>query len=257
MAGSDGRSSIWAFLLYPESMPPYEQVMAFFEATLLPIYVSPLHDRDRYTYEDVVDAREKDPDCKLLVGEQKKPHYHCMVRFGSDKSPEQVLRLLRPIGVTFCLRLGNLENSDKELKARSWRGYARYLIHADNPEKAQYSKDDVRSFHAPEYKLAAALNLSAERLLRLEPVFEFIKSNGVVSYAWLVDYCLANAEDWAGLVMQNRGVIREYLQSYYWTNFKAPSSSLGIQPFVAGGVTTTLPQQKESQSNEPKLLVSH
>ena len=64
-------------------------------------------------------------------GEVKKPHYHVIVMFDSVKTLEQFAEFADTFG-----------GVGKE-KVNSIRGYARYLCHLDNPEKAQYNPYDV------------------------------------------------------------------------------------------------------------------
>ena len=78
--------------------------------------VSPLHDRDTNP-----------------SGEPKKPHYHVLLMFESPADYEsKVAPIFAEIGAV-----------GRET-VNSARGYARYLCHLDNPEKAQYSPSEVR-----------------------------------------------------------------------------------------------------------------
>lgn len=82
----------------------------------LPFVVSPCHDKD-------VDKK---------TGELKKPHWHCIVRFNSRKTCEQALCYLSPVfGIKYC---ENVMSTD---------GIRAYLTHENNPNKAQYSRDDI------------------------------------------------------------------------------------------------------------------
>ena len=106
------RTRNYATIIYPESAPV--DWIAKLEALHIPALVSPLHDKD-----------------KLPDGTLKKAHYHLLLSFGSVKTKKQAEAVFNIIGgvgteVVNCLS-----------------AYARYLIHMDNPEKAQYSKEDV------------------------------------------------------------------------------------------------------------------
>lgn len=240
MAGKDGRSNCWAFLLWPESMPPFS--LAYLKECKLPVYVSPLHDRDVMTLEDCLEARERG-DFGCHVGDIKKPHYHCMIHFASNKSSAQVLHVLSPLKVQWVLQLGTSELA----AGLGWRGYARYLIHADDPQKAQYDRKDVLAFNAPDYNVAAALNLSASRAWALTPVFDFCRDNDITDWAFLVDYLRAERADLFELAFNNSGKVIQYLKSMTWRKYKAPEE-IRLAVRDAGGSITTPPQHSESES---------
>ena len=102
----------WAFVLYPESAPSdwREQL----QLTGLQCAVSPLHDKD------------VNPD-----GEPKKAHYHIIVCYSGPTSFNVVKGLTDKLNQPIPIALEQI------------RGYYRYLTHKDNPEKYQYSADDV------------------------------------------------------------------------------------------------------------------
>lgn len=65
-------------------------------------------------------------------GELKKPHYHVYLEFENAKEFSVIGK-----------ELGCGENNVEKVK--STKGCVRYLIHADNPEKAQYDKQNIVS----------------------------------------------------------------------------------------------------------------
>ena len=71
----DDRTKNWAAIFYPESLP--EDWLSKCRALLIDILISPLHDQDI-----------------LPDGQKKKPHYHVIFKFSSNKSFEQVKVLL-------------------------------------------------------------------------------------------------------------------------------------------------------------------
>lgn len=258
MPDDRGRSCIWAFLMYPESMPDF--AFEFLARTGMPIYVSPLHDRDRFTLEDILEMREHGgadahfPGLVVYqrlpkVGDLKKPHFHGMIKFASKQTPQAVLRFLAPLRVNFVIALGN-KNNDESKDSLSWRGYARYLTHRDNPEKAQYDPNDVKVFNAPCYNVAAAINLMASRAWQLTPLFDFIKEQGFISWADLVDYLRNEDPQMFELAFANSGKVREYMRSVTWQEFRLPvikSQFLAL----AEGDTTTPPLLSRSRSTCP------
>ena len=116
-----GRTRNFATVVYPESASgDWMEKLADLK---IKAFVSPLHDKD------------KNPD-----GEPKKAHYHVILMFDSVKSVEQVKEITDEIGGVGVEKINSL------------RGYARYLIHADNPEKAQYEKTDIKQFGGADYE---------------------------------------------------------------------------------------------------------
>lgn len=103
----------WAFVLYPESAP--EDWFERLQKKGLQGAVSPLHDKDLNA-----------------DGEPKKAHYHVIVTYSGPTSFNVVKSLCDELNCPVPQPLEQI------------RGYYRYLTHKDNPEKAQYSDDDIR-----------------------------------------------------------------------------------------------------------------
>ena len=115
-----GRTRSYATVVYPESAP--DNWLSILEESKVPCCVSPLH------------CDDFNPD-----GEPKKAHYHVLLLFESVKSESQAREIFDTFGGVGCE------------KVNSVRGYARYLTHLDNPEKAQYSPSDVQCFFGADY----------------------------------------------------------------------------------------------------------
>ena len=99
------RTRNFATVVYPESAPDnWQEILS---EQFVPAFISPLHDNDLNP-----------------TGEVKKPHYHVMIMFDSVKTREQAQDIFNLIGGVGC-----------EI-VQSLRGYARYLCHLDNPDKA-------------------------------------------------------------------------------------------------------------------------
>ena len=75
---------------------------------------SPLHDKDF------------NPD-----GTFKKPHWHVMLSADGPITLKAVEKIIEPLNVPAPQKVG------------SGRGMIRYFIHLDNPEKYQYSRDEI------------------------------------------------------------------------------------------------------------------
>lgn len=106
----------WALVVYPESLP--EGWLDLLRETGLQCAISPLHDKD------------KEP-----TGELKKAHYHVIVCYSGPTSYNVVKGLTEQLHAPGPQALEQV------------RGYYRYLTHKDNPEKAQYSENDIQTLN--------------------------------------------------------------------------------------------------------------
>ena len=183
---SDVRKRNFATVIYPESAPEnWREILAGY---FVPAFVSPLHDRD-------VNA----------TGEPKKAHHHVMVMFEGKKSEEQVKNLFDSIGGV------GLE------KVESLRGYARYLCHLDNPEKAQYNPSDVISLNGSDYSYT--IGIVADKYKAVREMIAFCKTNQIVSYAELLEYAAVEQDTWFRILCDSGTVVmKEYLKSVSWGN---------------------------------------
>lgn len=180
----DGRVRNFATIVYPESAPVnWQELLA---KQFIPAFISPLHDKDI------------NPD-----GEPKKAHYHVMLMFEGKKSPEQVKDIIALFGGVGCEIVNSL------------RGYSRYLCHLDNPEKYQYSPEDVRNLCGADY--IAACSLVIDKYKAIREMIEFCKVNNLVCYADLLEYAAAERTDWFRVLCDNGTVVmKEYLKSVAW-----------------------------------------
>lgn len=183
----NGRTRNFATIVYPESAP--QDWLDILEQTFVPCFVSPLHDKDK---------NQKAED------EMKKPHYHLVVMFDSVKTNEQAKELFDKIGGVGCERVASL------------RGYARYLIHLDNPEKHRYNAEDIRQLGGADWhKTIATTN---DKYTAVREMCQFCIESGITSYSELFEYAMLNREDWFRVLCDSATVvIKEYLKSKAWT----------------------------------------
>lgn len=180
----DSRARNFATVVYPESAP--ENWLNILQELTIPCYVSPIHDSD------------VNP-----AGEPKKPHYHVMLKFEGKKSPAQVKEIIEKFG-----------GVGVEV-VQSARGYARYMCHLDNPEKAQYKTEDVKSYGGADY--FGEIGTVLDKYKGIREMIEFCKENGIIVYADLFDYASENRDDWFRILCDNGTyVVKEYLKSRYW-----------------------------------------
>lgn len=179
------RTRNYATVIYPESAPEnWREILA---QQFVPSFISPLHDKD------------VNP-----TGEPKKPHYHVIIMFDSVKTIEQAKELFSLIGGVGCEVI------------QSIRGYARYLCHLDNPEKSQYSIDDVKALCGADY--ISIIGLAIDKLKALDEMMEFCEKYDVVSFYALSKYASAHRSDWARVLKESGTLyMREYLKSRQWS----------------------------------------
>lgn len=153
------RSYNWASILYTESC--VTDIGGALLALKVPCALSPLHD---------CDINEE-------TGEPKKPHYHLLLHYTSLKSQRQVKEDLEPLGAVGTERV------------RALGAYARYLVHADDPDKAQYDIQNLREFNGfdiskyfEESRIGTDAGFTALIRIALD--------NGYTSYCELVTHCL-------------------------------------------------------------------
>lgn len=178
----------FATVVYPESAPDnWQEILSSFH---VPAFISPLHDADLNP-----------------TGEPKKPHFHVMIMFEGVKTLTQAFEVFGAIGGVGCEII------------QSQRGYARYLCHLDNPEKAQYAQESVRSLCGADYP--GTIGLVLDKYKAIGEMIDYCEEYDIVSYSDLLKYCRSERFDWFRVLCDNGTVVmKEYLKSRYWTNRK-------------------------------------
>jgi hypothetical protein len=179
----DDRSRNWVFVGYPESLP--DNWIDILVESMVSFCVSPLHDRDI------------DPD-----GRKKKPHWHIILSFGSNKSFNQVKEIT------------NLLGQPIPQVCRNVKGYVRYLVHKDNPDKAQYDENQIQCFNG--FDLSAYLKCSStDRYLAIKEMIEVIRDSEIYEYSVFVMWCMDNRFEWFKLLCDNSSyIIKEFIDSF-------------------------------------------
>lgn len=181
----DERIRNYASVVYPDSAP--ENWLDILKEKKVPIFVSPLHDKD-------INAD----------GSPKKPHFHVMWLNEGKKSDDQAREFFAAVNAV------GLE------KVISLRGYARYLCHLDNPEKAQYSISDVVSLGGADYY--GAISLVTDKYKAISEMKDFCERYDIVSFYLLDRYAQNYRSDWARVLADNSTLhMKEWLQSRKWS----------------------------------------
>lgn len=184
---TDTRARNYATIVYPESAPSdWQDILS---KQFIPAFISPLHDKDINP-----------------TGEPKKPHYHVILMFEGKKSIEQVTQIFNLIGGVGCEKVNSI------------RGYARYLCHLDNPEKAQYDEALVRSLGGADY--IGTIGLVIDKYKAIKEMADYCKKNDIYNFADLFEYCAEERFDWFRVLCDNGSyVVDKFLQARKWNKY--------------------------------------
>lgn len=175
----------YATVVYPESAP--DNWRDILTDQHVAAFISPLHDND------------VNP-----TGEQKKAHFHVLLMFEGVKTTEQAKAIFDKIGGVGVEVVNSL------------RGYARYLCHLDNPEKARYNQDQVTCLCGADY--ANTIGLASDKYTALTEMEEFCEHYNIVSFFALARYASLHRTDWSRILKDCGAVyMREYLNSRKWS----------------------------------------
>lgn len=167
MAENNARTRNWAMIVYPESAP--ENWREIIDELHIPWIVSPLHDQD------------VNPD-----GTPKKPHWHVILVFDNVKAFHQVEELTEKI------------NAPIPQPCSSLRGYVRYLVHTDNPEKHQYSRADIENHGVDD--LDKYFQTASSTRAILKACMNHIHEDHVTNYMDLCLWAASRGDDWFDVV---------------------------------------------------------
>lgn len=179
------RTRNFATVIYLDSAPSnWQEILSDLHVQA---FVSPYHDKD-----------------KSANNEDKKPHYHVMIMYEGKKSIDQAKENFDKIGGVGC----EIVNST--------RGYARYLCHLDNPDKEQYSIQDVKSFGGADY--ISIINLVTDKYIIIGEMQDFCEKYNITSFYILCNYARKNRSDWYRALCDNSAFyMKEYLKSKKWS----------------------------------------
>ena len=150
----------WAFVLYPESAP--DDWIEQLRQTGLQCAISPLHDKD-------IDPR----------AEPRKAHYHIILCYAGPTSFNVVRQLTERLNQPIPQALEQV------------RGYYRYLTHKDNPEKYQYSDDDIKTLNG--FNISDFVELSKSEVLEIKRKLQnLIREINILEYSDFMDFLLDN-----------------------------------------------------------------
>lgn len=189
------KARVFTAEIYPDSAPADWLDRA--KATHLDMLISPIHDKDTNP--------DKTP---------KKPHYHIMALWDSPTTFNNAKNILSNIGVAN----GHIEYVE------STPGMARYLIHRDNPEKAQYDADDVVVLGAIDYE--EICNKVQDKRKHIGEMTEYIRDNAITSFAAFAYHCQANEPQWFNILTDKNTLYIKTLIDANWKDMNGYSDEV-------------------------------
>lgn len=185
MAKKDNRSRNWTFVGYPgDSLPEnYREIMN--DELHLCWCESPVHDADLNG-----------------DGSEKKKHIHFVVVFEGNKSYEQIQEITDRLGCPI------------PQVCRNMRSMIRYLIHADNPDKTQYKREDIVAHGGMNIDEYFGRSQAENRKILME-IVEFCEENNIREFVQLVQAAWALGDtDWIDVITcRNTMFLNAYLKS--------------------------------------------
>lgn len=229
------RAKNYALVVYPEDLPVDLQVDAkwidVLKNTGHKLVVSPYHDKDA------------NPD-----GSKKKPHYHVLlqggrlwIRFADLK--DLVKNDFNGKGVAVPQKCSNTD------------GLKRYMTHIDNPDKYQYSKDDIRCFNGADVENAYRISEEGKKLA-IYDILQFVQEHEEIEdYYQLLDYAMGLKADgdstWFDILLSNSWVVERYISSRRNANKDAEREK---QNSEAGRFEMLISMLREAGIGEPKKI---
>lgn len=147
-------------VLYPESAPnDWREILT---QTGLQCAVSPLHDKDLNP-----------------TGEPKKAHYHIIMCYSGPTSFNVVKALCDDLKQPIPQALEQV------------RGYYRYLTHKDNPEKYQYSEEEITTVNG--FNISDYVDLTKSEVTEIKKRLQMlIRNMNFIEYSDFMDYLQDN-----------------------------------------------------------------
>lgn len=188
---AEKRTRNWSTIIYPRQSEEEETTCPDNWADILAqlgvkVAVSPLHDKD-----------------VTSDGQKKKAHRHVIIAFDGVKTRQQAIEVFERIGGVGAEPVNSLY------------GMTRYLTHADNPEKAQYSSVDVLTFGGFQYNRYATTKEDEEKetMSQMGQIFNSIIENSLYSFSDCADFLMTEQPELFTCFRKNAYFFANYLKS--------------------------------------------
>lgn len=183
----------FTFIVYPESAP--ENWRTILDETFLRWVESPLHDKD-------VNAD----------GEVKKAHWHILLSFDGPVTCEHVEKIVAPLNCPAVKKVG------------SAKGLVRYMIHMDNPEKYQYSRDEIVAHGGADVAYYFEMTAS-NKLMVMKDIISYIREHEVTNYMDFLMICIETSDDWFDIAVNHNTLAINKALDAMWQIKKSENSN--------------------------------
>lgn len=125
----------WTFVIFQDNIeknPLWKEKLC---NTHLRFCVSPYHDKDLWSNDDLINHPDRESYIKEHLGEPKKAHYHVMIHCDDNTTYKTMKELLADLQCPL------------PQKVVAPDGLYRYFCHQDSPGKAQYDLNDIRHYN--------------------------------------------------------------------------------------------------------------
>ena len=210
----------------------YGDLIAYLDGLHCKAVVSPIHDKDYFTPEDVrawcerhIDPDTGDLDTHYLdsapyVGKAKKPHVHVGILSKSQRNAREWSE--------FMAGLLDVRPSMWE-KMEDFEGFARYCAHLDSPEKAKYNSFDIVGIAGADLSCLLKTD-KAERIASLTELMQFVQSRKFRSFHGLVNAAFVSGDmDLIEALRANSGLIANYFNSMRWERMEKEQAEKAAQ----------------------------
>lgn len=187
------KSKYFCCMLYPDCASyDVDTIIKALAEEHLTFAVSPIHDRD---VED--------------DGSPKKGHFHLLLAYNSATTLNNIRSWFNVCGMP-----------ESELHSvrvcASGVGYYRYLVHKDNPEKAQYDVKDIRVFNDYDEVFKKFGSTESDKIDKLVRIFQIVDELNTISFHNLIQYLMLNDRDLFKMLTSSSALaicVKEYQRS--------------------------------------------
>lgn len=155
----------WTIIVYPDSAP--ENWRNILDDQHIQWIESPLHDKD----------------INPGTGEIKKPHWHILLIYDGPTTFKNVSSLSNKIGSPIPQTIG------------SAKGLVRYMVHLDNPEKYQYSLNEIVPHGGADVQSYFELSATS-RLSVMKEIIKYIYDEKIDNYSDFLMIAIQKSDDW-------------------------------------------------------------
>ena len=161
------KARAWTFIIYEDS-------------TDIENFKSQIADQERVGLKAIYIKHDKD---KNPDGSEKKTHWHIILIWEGPTTYNNALETAQSVATVNYIEA-----------VRDLVGASRYLTHQDNPEKYQYSKDEVITVGNVDY--TELITSSRNDRIELKKMVSYIKENEITSFSYFCFYCMDNNPEW-------------------------------------------------------------